>query len=77
MRRRYISIASENSPKLEILCNLLCDEYDVVELREDELIKIEFPSRRLGIKFKNGRLSQTSPEATSLGTVQFFFFLTF
>jgi len=67
MRRRVVSIVGEDSPKLERLCKLLCEEYDLIELRDEGVLKVEFPSRRLGIKFKNGKLDSASPEAKSLG----------
>ena len=65
--RRVVSILGPPSAKLERLCKLLCDEYDLKELSESRIVSVDFPSRRLGIKFKNGKLDSATIDAKSLG----------
>ena len=67
MSSRIVSIVGSQSPKLEKLCKSLCDEYDLKELSESRVVSVDFPSRRLGIKFKNGKLDSASPDAKALG----------
>jgi len=60
----------------DILVKMICEEYDMIDVHEGEIdeaalksqrVKISFPDRRLGIKFKEARIDLLNSDAAAVG----------
>lgn len=72
--RRCVCVVGGSKSVRDELCTLLCEEYDDFERvgeadasNDEKVVKVAFPERRLGIKFKGARIDSASAEANNVG----------